>query len=307
MTIIERLAAGALVGALACMTVDSAGHRHDARRVRPVMSLLNAGFRVMPGLKPRFERAATRMFYDFVNRRSVDGGSSMMNYGYAPLDGGPAIALRPEEEHERSGYQMYHAVAGTVELSGKDVLEVGCGRGGGAAFVLRTLAPRSMTGVDFSARAIAHCIANHRDERLRFLPGDAESLPFQEPSFDAVINVESSHAYPDFDRFLREVRRVLRPSGYLLFADFRTASVVPDLYHQLEAAGFTVLESERITENVLRALEINTQRSHDLVQHHAPRLLRGLAREFMAVEGSEVFNDFRSGELVYLRLVLQKA
>ena len=51
--------------------------------------------------------------------------------------------------------------------------------------------------------------------------GNAESLPFADESFDAVINVEASHGYPDFPRFLAEVARVLRPGGHFLYADFR--------------------------------------------------------------------------------------
>jgi ubiquinone/menaquinone biosynthesis C-methylase UbiE len=48
---------------------------------------------------------------------------------------------------------------------------------------------------------------------LDFVHGDAESLPFSDGSFDAVINVEASHAYPRLTRFLEEVVRVLRPGG----------------------------------------------------------------------------------------------
>lgn len=38
-------------------------------------------------------------------------------------------------------------------------------------------------------------------------------------SFDAVINVEAAHGYPDFPRFLAEVAPVLRPGGRFLYAD----------------------------------------------------------------------------------------
>ena len=51
--------------------------------------------------------------------------------------------------------------------------------------------------------------------------GDAENLPFPDQSFDAVINIESSHCYPRFPRFLAEVARVLRPGGHFLYADLR--------------------------------------------------------------------------------------
>ena len=60
------------------------------------------------------------------------------------------------------------------------------------------------------------------------MQGDAQNLPFPDESFDAVINVEASHIYPNFERFLGEVARVLRPGGHFLYADFRNRDGIPD-------------------------------------------------------------------------------
>lgn len=48
------------------------------------------------------------------------------------------------------------------------------------------------------------------------MQGDAESLPFPEQPFDAVINIDSAYHYPHHPRFLAEVARVLRPGGHFL-------------------------------------------------------------------------------------------
>ena len=53
------------------------------------------------------------------------------------------------------------------------------------------------------------------------MQADAEKLPFDDESFDAIINVESSHCYPHIDSFLSEVRRVLAPGGCFGIVDFR--------------------------------------------------------------------------------------
>lgn len=86
---------------------------------------------------------------------------------------------------------------------------------------MRTLHPASYTGLDFNADGIAFCQKRHQPPGLDSVHGDAESLPFGDESFDAVINVEASHAYPRLPRFLAEVARVLRPGGHFLYADFR--------------------------------------------------------------------------------------
>jgi SAM-dependent methyltransferase len=45
---------------------------------------------------------------------------------------------------------------------------------------------------------------------LKFVPGDAEFLPFANNRFDVVINVESSHCYRSMQSFIRQAFRVLK-------------------------------------------------------------------------------------------------
>ncbi len=158
-----------------------------------------------------------RLAYQLVNRFSYDQ-MGYMNYGYAAI-GGPEDQPRgpSEASAERYSMQLYDAVASAVDLAGKDVLEVGCGRGGGSAFLSRDRKARSVTGVDFATSATVAWNFRGRGPTLRFVLGDAEQLPFRSSSFDVVVNVESSHCYPDLGRFLGEVGRVLRPGGELRF------------------------------------------------------------------------------------------
>jgi ubiquinone/menaquinone biosynthesis C-methylase UbiE len=280
---------------------------HRVRRFRPVALLLGAISRVAPGLQARAQKALIKKGYEFVNRclnRSADG---YMNYGYAPLDP-PLQDLQAglQYEADRFGIQLYSRVAGAVDLSGKNVLEVGCGRGDGAAYLFRHLGAGSVTGVDLAERAIVRCRREHRGAGLRFISADAEDLPFAPESFDAVINVESSHCYSQFERFLSEVKRVLRDRGLLLFADLRPRDGVLQLREQFAASGFLTLEEERITSNVVRALELDTSRRLELIREVVPRPLQRLACDFAAVEGSKTYESLRSGELEYLRFVLQR-
>ena len=132
-----------------------------------------------------------------------------------------ALPLAASDEPHRYFIQLYHRTATQVDLSGKRVLEVSCGHGGGASYLTRTLNPASYTGLDLNPAGIEFCRKRHNLAGLDFVHGDAETLPFADQSFDAVINVEASHLYPHFSRFLAEVARVLRPGGHFLYADLR--------------------------------------------------------------------------------------
>ena len=74
-------------------------------------------------------------------------------------------------------------------------------------------APGPLYGSGLNPAGVDFCRKKHKLPGLDFVQGNAEDLPFADQSFDAVINVEASHPYFRFPRFLAEVARVLRPGG----------------------------------------------------------------------------------------------
>jgi arsenite methyltransferase len=56
-------------------------------------------------------------------------------------------------------------------------------------------------------------------DRAEFVRGDAESLPFDDASFDIALCECSLCLFPDKARAIEEIRRVLRPGGRLALAD----------------------------------------------------------------------------------------
>jgi SAM-dependent methyltransferase len=273
------------------------------RMLQPVAGAITA---IAPGVQPRLQIAANRVFYSVVSILLKGDDTAFLNYGYAPADANATrFPLEAADEADRQSIQLYLRVLAGADLRGKAVLEVGCGRGGGASFIARYLAPASMTGIDLSERAAKYCRRRHRHPNLRFIQGDAQDLPVENASYDVVLNVESSHCYPDFDRFLAEVRRALRPAGRFLFADIRPRENVDVLRRQL-AAQFSIVEEERITPNVLLALNRDSDRRSALIHNRAPKFMHAGLKNFAGVEGSVVFAALEAGDLQYVRFVLQK-
>jgi SAM-dependent methyltransferase len=246
-----------------------------------------------------------RNWYEFLARRYRDRHWTFMNYGYHSPRGTAPLALAREDEPDRSCIQLYHLVASAVDLSAREVLEVGSGRGGGAAFVARRLRPRRMVGVDISPRAVALCRAWHAVPGLSFEVGNAEQLGFADASFDAVLNVESSHCYGDLGAFVREVRRVLRPGGHFLYADFRARDELAAWRAGLLAAGLRLLVERDITPGVVAALDADDERKRGLIEAQVARPLRRAVGRFAGLRGTALYDEFRSGALVYRAFVLQ--
>ncbi len=77
-----------------------------------------------------------------------------MNYGFDRPDVRESASVRARNSSQRYGLQFYHYVASGANLLGKDVLEVGCGRGGGAEYIARVFRPRKLVAVDINVSAI---------------------------------------------------------------------------------------------------------------------------------------------------------
>jgi ubiquinone/menaquinone biosynthesis C-methylase UbiE len=132
-----------------------------------------------------------------------------------------------------------------ADYAKRSILEVGCGSGGGLNFLSRIVDADSIVGLDISSGAVRQAnAAFSRGRKLRFIKGDAEELPFSDGELDVVLNVESSHNYPDIDKFLGEVARVLKPGGYFSHVDTYTA----DRFTGMQRAKAAVRDLEWIHE-----------------------------------------------------------
>lgn len=264
-------------------------------------------FTILCNISPYLKKLLWRQWYQFLAGYYQKKDWSFMNYGYAPLDHqAEKLNLDNTEEPNRYGIQLYHHVAKAINLKDLKVLEVGSGRGGGSYYIKRYLKPKTMVGVDFSAKAVAFCNKIYSVEGLSFVTGNAEFLPFDDNSFDVIVNVESSHCYGSMDAFLKQVKRVLRQGGYFLYADFRSQQKIDILQKQLNQSGMTFIKETNITPNVVEALNLDNEHRMALIQKLIPKLFLKSFQEFAGIKGSKMYEGFRTERLIYLSFILQK-
>ena len=70
---------------------------------------------------------------------------------------------------------------------------------------------------------------------------------------------------------------------------------------------FIIVEEENITQRVRQALEIDSERREALIKRRAPRFLHKGLKNFASTKGSQVYDLFSTGEMQYVRFVLEKA
>lgn len=156
-------------------------------------------------------------YYQSMNQalRAIDGNFRMLHYPFHESDG--------ENFEQAQANLIHYCVNQLTPVSGKKILDVGCGNGTVALYLASQYPFEKVIGVDLNSNNI-QIAADEKEKRnadhVEFLEGDAQDLQqIPSNSVDVVFNLESAFHYPDKNDFLHEVHRVLKPNGEFLIAD----------------------------------------------------------------------------------------
>jgi ubiquinone/menaquinone biosynthesis C-methylase UbiE len=122
--------------------------------------------------------------------------------------------------HARQAIKRAEKLLPWVNLKPKqNFLEVGCGSGAVSQHVAKKYR-LNVTGVDVDPKQIRLAQASIDDvPNVHFLEADATNLPFPDNDFDVVLSFGVMHHISNWLDALREIKRVLTPKGYFIYAD----------------------------------------------------------------------------------------
>ena len=170
----------------------------------------------------------------------------------------------------REGYWSFdykRSIQALELLRPANLIDIGCGSGGFLAHVQKAMPQLQLLAMDLSEGMIQE-VRNRFGGAVEAIVGDAEHMPLESSTFDAVSVNMSIHHWPHPQAGINEVFRILVPGGHLLLEDMdcippirAVANVVFPLlpggdvkmYTQAEirmlltAAGFEILSYHKIT------------------------------------------------------------
>jgi len=114
-------------------------------------------------------------------------------------------------------YRLPHdeVIAALREHQARRIADIACGTGILSDRIERELHPDEIYGVDMSDGMLNQ--ARARSNRVQWLRGPAEQLPFDDGALDAVVTTSAFHFF-DQPAALREFHRVLAPGGLVAVA-----------------------------------------------------------------------------------------
>jgi ubiquinone/menaquinone biosynthesis C-methylase UbiE len=252
-----------------------------------------------PGLGERLAallatQAASARLTENLQTGDVDKDQVQRQWNYNPVGSHHARASQPHTlewflEVEKHRYREYAPwMPETMEMAahaGHDVLEIGGGMGTDLAQFAAHGA--SVTDLDLSSGHLQLAEENFRLRGLigRFIHHDAESLPFDDGSFDVVYSNGVLHHTPDTGAVVREIHRVLRPGGRAIVMVYAENSL--HYWRKLVwALGVKqgLLERVSMGEIMSRSVERTANEAKPLVKVYTKPRLRELFKDFLRVE-----------------------
>lgn len=186
-------------------------------------------------------------FYDQLTDLVAAAYDGNLHLGYSPDPSDPSTLPTAPDLMTDQLIQRLHAQAG------HRILDVGCGTGKPALRLARA-SGANVTGISVSRHQVNVANANAQTQELhdqaRFEYADAAQLPYADASFDAAWAFESMLHMPDHHQVLSEMKRVLRPGGRLVIADFALRGPV-------EERDQPAVDAYRATSQVANLLRID--------------------------------------------------
>jgi SAM-dependent methyltransferase len=128
---------------------------------------------------------------------------------------------RPDER------RIWRAMKHQRPLRGMRFLDLGCGAGWATRLALRDAPLRSAVGLDFSRTALALARRHSAGEAILWVQADGTALPVRHASVDRLFCNGALEHFPDINRGLSEIHRVLSTDG-------RAVLIVPNFYVRTE-------------------------------------------------------------------------
>ncbi|WCM22868.1 class I SAM-dependent methyltransferase [Paraburkholderia bryophila] len=123
----------------------------------------------------------------------------------------------PRQVHGLDGAPEWHVVRDLLpELSGKHVVDLGCGFGWASRW-MREQGAASVLGLDLSQSMIARAKAETADPAIEYRIADLDTLDLPKETFDLAYSALTFHYIQDFARLVRVIREALVPTGHFVF------------------------------------------------------------------------------------------
>ena len=237
--------------------------------------------------------------------------------------------LAPYDQFHGRGMEATEEIAGMLKVAATDhLLDVGSGIGGPGRFMAQRFGCK-VTGIDLTAEFCD--VARHltrllgMQSKVHFEQGDALAMPFADATFDGAYSMNVSMNIADKAAFYREIRRVLKPGGWLMLSELAQGPGGPLEYPTpwaataassflatpeetragLDAAGFEVATFRNAADD-MKAYAVRVRAMLDRGEKHPHRAVQLMHGDIAAVAMKNTSKGGAEGRIVPIEVLSRR-
>ncbi len=199
-----------------------------------------------------------------INNSKYKDVISFFNLGYVPTKSAPPRSKIKLSDFviNKNAISLVLEVIADANLNNKNIIDMGCGRGGTLSVVEDYFNPRKIIGIDISQSSINYLKNSYKQNSLEFICGEATNIKIEDNWADIVIMIELMNSNPYILKVYSEIARVLKPGGELLHS-----GIFPNEYYEEIIQGiakdFDIWRNSDITGNVLLSCKNDASSRHN--------------------------------------------
>jgi 2-polyprenyl-3-methyl-5-hydroxy-6-metoxy-1,4-benzoquinol methylase len=123
------------------------------------------------------------------------------------------------EYHQNSLIYAEHYTRYSVAtdiVRGKVVLDIASGAGYGSNMLAKTA--KKVYGVDLDPKAVQYAQRTYGRKNIEFIAGSGTAIPLKDSSVDVVVTFETIEHIEEYQQFMQEIKRVLKPDGLAIIS-----------------------------------------------------------------------------------------
>jgi len=214
-----------------------------------------------------------------------DHDMDFINIGYYPIN----KILNEKNNSLNFNASLYLYALKNIKTQNKNILDLGCGRGGGTRIYKKYFDFNRVYGLDFNEYSINYCKTKNNNIEYSFQSLNNFSYSFQ---FDIITMIESTWKINNYDTFSDSIKKYLSSDGVFVCLDFFTQE------HNNNFIKFTnqfnFVKTIDITENAIKACKMQM----DELKNNSDEISKFLL--YKHIDNYEAFKDKNSKYLKYI-------
>jgi len=239
-----------------------------------------------------------------INKSKYKDFALFFNLGYLPDNNISQSKFELQNPiFNRNSIRLVLEIIGDTDLNNKNILDIGCGRGGTIQVINSYFKPSGIVGIDISKSSIEYCEESNKQNNVSFYVKDAYNNALDDGIFDVAFIIELKNIEPSIFPVYNETFRVLKKNGILILAGVFIKEYYKDTIDTINSL-FKIISNNDVTSNVILSAASDAQSRVNLLSRILPD--SKMIEDFLITPNNQTFISLQDNKAEYRIIRMMK-